>query len=326
MTTTDSPTVEVRLDAAEAAAALAAEARAGLTATPKQLPPKWFYDRRGSQLFEAITELPEYYPARRERQILAARAHDLAAAARPDTLVELGSGSATKTRLILGALAAGPGLSRYVAFDICAEAVRDSASAIARAYPGLAVAGMVGDFERHSPCGPADGRRLVAFLGGTIGNLAPPERHSFLTRLRATMTGGDHLLLGADLVKAPGRLVAAYDDAAGVTAEFNRNVLAVLNAQLGADFHPERFDHVARWDPDAEWIEMRLRSRCDQVVRLPVLGLEVGFARGEEMRTEISAKFRRPGLEHELAQVGFTPRRWWTDPAGEFCVSLAEAS
>ena len=325
MTAVHSPSLDVHLDAAELDAALRAEARLGLTATPKDLPPKWFYDRRGSALFEAITALAEYYPARREREILTDRAGDIAALSRPQTLVELGSGSATKTRILLDALVGARTLSRYVALDICEEAVHDAGMAIARAYPGLAVTGVVGDFGRHLHRTPRHGRQLVAFLGGTIGNLMPDERHSFYSRLRATMTGGDHLLLGADLVKSPGRLVPAYDDRAGVTAEFNRNVLAVLNAQLGADFHLDRFDHVVRWDPDAEWIEMRLRSRCDQVVRVPGLGIEVHFSRGEEMRTEISAKFRRSRLEAELERAGFEMVRWWTDTAGDFSLSLAEA-
>lgn len=325
MTSIQSPSLDIHLDAAELATALRVEARRGLTATPKQLPPKWFYDQRGSELFEAITALAEYYPARREREILRSRAGDIAALSRPDTLVELGSGSATKTRILLDALVRHSTLTRYVAFDICEEVVRDAGAAIARAYPGFAVTGVVGDFGRHLHCVPHRGRHLVAFLGGTIGNLTPEERRLFLSRLRTTMADGDHLLLGADLVKAPGRMLAAYDDAAGVTAEFNRNVLAVLNAQLGADFHLDRFDHVAIWDHDAEWIEMRLRSRRDQVVRLPGLGVEIGFARGEEMRTEVSAKFRRPGLEGELERAGFEVLRWWTDTAGEFSVSLAEA-
>ena len=325
MTSIQSPSLDIHLDATELAAALRVEARRGLTATPKVLPPKWFYDERGSELFEAITALPEYYPARREREILRVRADDIVALSRPETLVELGSGSATKTRILLDALTGVGAVSHYVAFDICEQAVRDAGAAIVRGYPGLAVTGVVGDFGRHLPGVPRHGRQLVAFLGGTIGNLEPKERRPFLSRLRTTVTGGDHLLLGADLVKAPGRLVAAYDDAAGVTAEFNRNVLAVLNAQLGADFHLDRFDHVVRWDPDAEWIEMRLRSRRDQVVRVPALGIEVGFTRGEEMRTEVSAKFRRPGLEAELELAGFKVVRWWTDSAGEFAVSLAEA-
>jgi L-histidine N-alpha-methyltransferase len=319
-------TLDIRVDAEDLAAALRAKARRGLTATPKDLAPKWFYDPRGSQLYEAIIVQPEYYPARREREILRAHALEIAALSRPDTLVELGSGAATKTRILLDALEAAGRLSRYVPFDICEQVVRDATAAIARDYPALAVTGVVGDFGHHLGNLPIIGRRLVAFLGGTIGNLLPAERCCFLGELRSTMTDGDHLLLGADLVKEQARLVAAYDDAAGVTAEFNRNVLAVINAQLGAAFRLDRFEHVARWDPDAERIEMRLRSCCEQTVAVPGLGIEVAFERGEEMRTEVSAKFRRPGLEAELATASFKLVRWWTDTAGDFAVTLAEAT
>lgn len=311
------------LTPAERAAALAADVRAGLSATPKELPPKWFYDATGSALFEEITRLPEYYPTRREREVLAARAAEIAALTRADTLVELGSGTSDKTRLLLDALSAGGRLRRFVPFDVDESVLAQAGTAISAAYPDLVVHAVVGDFERHLPLLPGGGRRLVAFLGGTIGNLVPAARAAFLATLRADLVDGDALLLGTDLVKDPGRLVRAYDDGAGVTAAFNRNVLAVVSRELSADLDPLAFDHVARWDAEAEWIEMRLRSRTDQVARVGALGLSVTFAAGEEMRTEISAKFRRPRVEAELAAAGLRLVRWWTDAAGDFAVSLS---
>ena len=324
MTTGRVATIAVHLDEATFDAELRREARAGLSAKPRWLAPTWLYDERGCALFEAITELPEYYPTRSERAILAQRAGDIARLSGADTLVELGSGTSEKTILLLDALAATGQLRRFVPFDVAEPTLRVAADAIATAYPGVEVTGVVGDFRRHLPAIPTDGRRLFAFLGGTIGNLAPAERHSFLTSLAATMRPGDSLLLGTDLVKDPARLVAAYDDAAGVTAAFDRNVLRVLNDRLGADFDPERFEHVAVWDDDNEWIEMRLRSVGEQLVSVPGLGLMLRFADGEEVRTEISAKFRRRRVRHELRAVGLRPRRWWTDPAGDFALSLAQ--
>lgn len=316
-------TVEVHLSEADRLAALAADARAGLTATPKHLPPKWFYDRLGSELFEAITRLPEYYPTRTERAILEAHADEVATATRASTLVELGSGTSAKTALLLDALAAAGTLCRFVPFDVSESTLREAAGTIAAARPGLAVHAVVGDFERHLHYLPPGGDRLVAFLGGTIGNLPPPARARFLATLAAVLHPGEHLLVGADLVKDPRRLVAAYDDAAGVTAAFNRNVLAVLNRRLGARFRPERFAHVARWVPAEEWIEMHLRSLVDQEVEVAALGLRVRFGAGEEMRTEISAKFRPRRLEGELTAAGFTPVGRWTDPAADFALHLA---
>jgi L-histidine N-alpha-methyltransferase len=305
---------------------LAADARAGLLAEPKELPPRWFYDERGSQLFDAITRLPEYYLTRREREILERRSREIAEAARAETLIELGSGTSEKTRLLLDALTAEGSLRRFVPFDVSEPTLRGAAAAIEREYPGLEVTAVVGDFQRHVGLLPRDGRRLVAFLGSTIGNLGPPARAAFFAGLRSALGPGELLLLGADLVKDPVRLLAAYDDAAGVTATFDRNVLAVLNRELGADFDPDAFDHVARWDPEAERIEMLLRSRRAQRVALPALGLEVAFAAGEELRTETSAKFRREGLAAELALAGFDLERWWTDGAGDFAVALARAA
>jgi L-histidine N-alpha-methyltransferase len=316
-------TVEVHLDDHDLACSLRDDVRRGLTATPKWLPPKWFYNETGCALFERITELPEYYPTRREREILTARAAEIASASGADTLLELGSGTSAKTRLLLDALAGAGTLRRFVPFDVSEPTLRAAGEAVVAEYPGVAVHAVVGDFERHLGLLPRDGRRLVAFLGGTIGNLAPPERAKFLSEVAGMLSPGDALLLGTDLVKDEGRLRAAYDDAAGVTAAFNRNVLHVLNRELDADFAPERFAHVAHWDAAEEWIEMRLRSDSAQTVHVRALGLDVAFAAGEELRTEISAKFRRPRVEAELGAAGMALRQWWTDAAGDFALSLA---
>jgi L-histidine N-alpha-methyltransferase len=318
--------VERRLPADFLADSLRADALAGLTASPKTLPPKWFYDATGSELFEKITALPEYYPTRAEREILQAVAPQIAAASGAATLVELGSGSSEKTRLLIDALRAAGTLRQYVPVDVSEQALLAAASALFSDYPGLEVSGVVSDFEEYLGLGedsPAEGPRLIAFLGSTIGNLLPDQRASFLARIRSGMADGDTLLLGTDLVKDPSVLVAAYDDAAGVTAAFNKNVLSVLNHELGADFDPDNFEHVARWDPDQEWIEMRLRAGGRQTVRLPAIDLTAEFADGEEMRTEVSAKFRREGVAAELTAAGFSPRHWWTDADGRFGLSLA---
>ncbi|SEF81017.1 L-histidine Nalpha-methyltransferase [Thermomonospora echinospora] len=303
--------------------ALRQDVRDGLTASPKTLPPKWFYDERGSALFEEITGLEEYYPTRRERQILRARAAEVAAATGAETLLELGAGSGEKTRLLLDALTAAGTLRAYVPVDVSGDFLAAAAARIARDYPGLAVRSVVADYEQHLHLLPSGPRRLLVFLGGTIGNFAPAERLSFLSGVRATMDDGDALLLGADLVKDPGRLVRAYDDARGVTAEFNRNVLHVVNRRLDADFEPGAFEHVALWDPDNEWIEMRLRSSARQTVRVRGLDLTVEFGEGEEMRTEISAKFRPERLASELAAAGLVLDTLWTDESGDFSLSLA---
>jgi L-histidine N-alpha-methyltransferase len=316
---------DVHLDADDLARALRADVLAGLTASPKWLPPKWFYDARGSELFEQITELPEYYPTRTERQILRERAGEIARHTGARALLELGSGYSTKTRLLLDALTAHGTLGSYVPMDVSPSALAAATARISADYPGLRVHNIVGDLTRHLKHLPAGGDRLVAFLGGTIGNLLPAERAVFLADVRSVLDEGEHLLLGTDLVKSPQVLVPAYDDAAGVTAEFNRNVLRVLNAGLGADFDPDGFAHVALWDPGHEWIEMRLRARRPMRATVPELGLTVELAAGEEIRTEVSAKFRREGVERELAEAGFALDHWWTDPDGLFGLSLARA-
>jgi L-histidine N-alpha-methyltransferase len=303
-------------------AALRADVHRGLTGRPKSLPPKWFYDAHGSDLFEKITELPEYYPTRAEREILLARSGDIAAAARARTLIELGSGSSEKTRHLLDALTE---LHTYVPVDVSGSALTQAGQALAAERPGLEVHALIADFTAELTLPDTPGPRLVAFLGGTIGNLLPAERAAFLASVRALLAPGDALLLGTDLVKDEEVLVRAYDDAAGVTAAFNKNVLTVINRELGADFEPGAFDHVARWDPAHEWIEMRLRSRTAQTVKVPALDLAVDFAAGEELRTEVSAKFRQEGVRAELSAAGLDLAHWWTDGAGRFALSLSTA-
>ncbi|NUP16264.1 MAG: L-histidine N(alpha)-methyltransferase [Streptomyces sp.] len=303
-------------------AALRADVLKGLTSSPKTLPPKWFYDARGSELFEQITELPEYYPTRAEREILVGRAGEIAAVTGARTLVELGSGSSEKTRYVIDALT---GLHTYVPVDVSESALTQAGQALVEERPGLAVHALIADFTGGLTLPDTPGPRLVAFLGGTIGNLLPAERAAFLASVRALLAPGDALLLGTDLVKDEKVLVAAYDDAAGVTAAFNKNVLAVIDRELGADFDPGDFDHVARWDPRAEWIEMRLRSRVAQTVKVPALNLVVEFAAGEEMRTEVSAKFRRDGVRAELSTAGLELAHWWTDSEERFALSLSVA-
>lgn len=304
---------------------LRADVARGLTATPKTLPPKWFYDERGSVLFEQITQLPEYYPTRAEREILVAHSAEVAARTGAGILVELGSGSGEKTRLLIEALRAQGTLRSYVPMDVSPSALLESGRVLVEDYPGLRVHAVMADFEHQLGVLPTGDRRLTAFLGGTIGNLEPGPRARFLTDLRGSTGRGDWLLLGTDLVKDPAVLVPAYDDAQGVTASFNRNVLHVVNRELDADFDVEQFEHVARWDPEAEWIEMRLRSRKDQKVTVAALDLVVGFGAGEDMRTEVSAKFRPAGIAAELAAAGFATREAWTDDPGRFLVTLAEA-
>ncbi|MFF5989524.1 L-histidine N(alpha)-methyltransferase [Prauserella flavalba] len=305
--------------------ALREDVREGLSAARKWLPSKWFYDARGSELFERITELPEYYPTRSEREVLRREAPEIAAVTGARTLVELGSGSSEKTRLLLDALGAHGTLEEFVPLDVSEAALAEAADAIARDYPALTVRGVVGDFTEHLGLLPGERPRIVAFLGGTIGNFLPTDRAKFLRSVRDVLAEGEWLLLGTDLVKDAGTLVRAYDDAQGVTAEFNRNVLRVLNERLGADFDPAAFEHVSHWDAENEWIEMRLRARAGTRVHIPGAGMEVTFAAGEYVRTEISAKFRPEGVRAELADAGLAVERWWTDAKGLFGVSLSRA-
>ncbi|WP_433160811.1 L-histidine N(alpha)-methyltransferase [Kribbella sp. CA-247076] len=317
--------IDVHLTPDYAARSLREDVRAGLTGDPKWLPPKWFYDARGSELFEQITRLPEYYPTRAEREILQARAGEIAKITKAHTLVELGSGSSEKTRLLLDGLRDFGTLTTFVPLDVSESALRDAADAINVDYPALAVHGVVGDFTAHLDKLPGDPPRIVAFLGGTIGNLLPAEREIFYASVREVLEPGEWLLLGTDLVKDPATLVAAYDDSAGVTAEFNRNVLRVINRQLGADFDVDAFSHVAIWDAENEWIEMHLRADRAMRVLIPEIHLEVDFAEGEELSTEISAKFHHQTVQAELARAHFTDAAWWTDPQARFALSLWQA-
>jgi L-histidine N-alpha-methyltransferase len=297
----------------------------GLTRPFKELPPKHFYDARGSALFDRICELPEYYPTRTERAILLEHAETIVALNGAAELVELGSGTAAKTRVLLNAMAAAGTLRRYVPFDVTEAVVRESAELLVEEYPGLEVYGVIGDFERHLGRTPrAVGPRIVAFLGGTIGNFMPGSRRRFLGAIGKLLAPGDALLLGTDLVKNPRMIEAAYDDSQGVTAEFNRNVLHVLNRELGADFDVDGFDHVALFDEQHEWIEMRLRARDAQEVKIADLDLVVAFEAGEELRTEISAKFTRRRIEGDLAAGGMQLVEWLTDPDELFALSLAQ--
>ena len=316
--------IEVHLDA-DTAATMARDVRTGLSAEFKELAPKYFYDERGSQLFEQITELTEYYPTRAERSILAERAAEIVlAAGAPRSLVELGSGSAAKTRHLLSAMREAGCLRTYVPVDISEEITHETARSLVAEYPGLAVRGLVCDFEHHLERIPdGEGGRLIAFLGGTIGNLYPGARSEFLARLAGLMGPEDRLLLGTDLVKDAQRLEAAYDDASGVTAEFNKNVLHVLNRELGADFDLDAFKHVARYDEVEARMDIRLRSLAEQTVNLDDLDMAVEFAAGEEMRTEISAKFTRERLHAVYEEAGLEMSGWFTDADGDYALSLA---
>ncbi len=319
----DRCTIEVHLGPDDLTSALRRDVLDGLTADPKHVPPKWFYDERGSQLFDDITRLDEYYPTRRETEILEREAANIAALTGARTLLELGSGTSTKTKLLLDALAAAGTLSHIVPFDVCEPILRDAGPDLAARYPGVQVDAVVGDFERHLGRLALGDRTMVAFLGGTIGNLTPTERAKFRGELSDQMDSGDWLVLGTDLVKEPARLVAAYDDAAGVTAEFNRNVLHVLKRELDGDLVPERYTHVARWDHDEQRMEMFLRSDVAQQARLDALDLNLTFAAGELLHTEISAKFTRGRIENEITAAGLELAELLTDDAGDFAVSLA---
>ncbi|MBR7835004.1 L-histidine N(alpha)-methyltransferase [Actinospica durhamensis] len=320
-------TLDQRLPADYLTDSLRRDVVAGLSATPKILPPKWFYDARGSDLFEQITELAEYYPTRVEERILARIAPEIAGATGAATVFEPGSGSSRKTRLLLDALTARGTLRCYAPLDVSPSALEQAGAALIRDYPALTVAATVADFEAdltvpHDAPSP----RLITFLGSTIGNLDPTERREFYDMLRADLGPADAFLLGADLVKDRDVLVRAYDDSQGVTAEFNKNVLHVINRELGADFDPDSFAHVALWNEEEERMEMHLRSRYAQTVKVRALDLSVDFAADELMRTEISCKFRRDGLTAELSDCGLDVRNWWTDEAEQFAVLLAVPS
>jgi L-histidine N-alpha-methyltransferase len=317
--------VDVRLAPDELRLNMRRDALIGLSARPKWMPPVWFYDDRGSELYEQITRLPEYYPFRTERDLLRSVAGDIATAAGAEVLVELGSGTSEKTHVLLEAMDGGPaGLAGYVAFDVSEATLRMAAATVADEF-GIGVHAIAGDFHKHLSAIPDVGRpRLVAFLGSTIGNLDPEQRAVFLGAVGSILGPDDRFLLATDLVKSVDRLVAAYDDAAGVTAEFNRNLLHVLNRDLGATFDPGRFVHVAHWNAEQSWIEMRLRARGLMGVVIRALGMRVDFAPGEEMRTEISTKFTPDRVRAELATAGLDVVDTWTDPDRDYLLTLAK--
>ena len=324
--TTDRVRVDVHLPPGGPLSGMAADVRAGLTRPFKELSPRYFYDERGSQLFEEITRLDEYYPTRCEREILETRSGEICEAANsPATLIELGSGSAEKTRTLLDAMLDASCLETYCPVDISEEITRDTAERIAGEYDGLAVQGLVCDFELDLERVPAAAPRVIALLGGTIGNFEPQQRSGFLHRISNLLGPEDRFLLGTDLVKDRGTLEAAYNDPGGVTADFNKNVLAVLNRKLGADFDLDSFEHVARWDAENLWVDIRLRSLTNQVVNVSALHMQAAFSAGEEMRTEISTKFARSGLEGIYAEAGLELTDWWTDSEGLYALSLARA-
>jgi L-histidine Nalpha-methyltransferase len=305
---------------------MAADVRAGLTSTPPTISPRWLYDEVGSRLFDQITMLPEYYPTRRETEILSAHSDQVARTTGATTLIELGSGTSTKTRLLVEAFVRHLGRLQLVPLDVSVEVLVEAAHALERDYPSVTVRPVAADFEEALPALPGElGRRLVLFLGGTIGNLDEHARHGFFGRLRAALSPGDHLLIGADLVKDVDRLVAAYDDAAGVTAEFNRNVIRVLARELAAEgLSAEHFDHVARWNAEDSRIEMWLRARRDVHARLAAAhDLRWDLPAGGEVRTEISVKFDLQSWRQELEAHGFRPVHSWTDSAGDFSVTLS---
>ena len=322
----DAIRIDSHLDGSEGRS-LADDVLDGLTRPFKELPPKHFYDVRGAELFDQICELPEYYPTRAERAILEQAAGELAELTGAVELVELGSGTAAKTRVLLDALEAAGTLRRYIPVDVTESMVRDCAEELTIEYPGLRVHGVIGDFERHlDQVPPAVGPRIVAFLGGTIGNFPPGSRRRFLRKIARLLGPDDHLLMGTDLVKDPRVLEAAYDDAQGVTAEFNLNVLRVLNRELGADFDPDDFEHVALFDHEHEWIEMRLRARREHTTIVRGLDLPVHFDAGEELRTEISAKFTPERLQGDLSAAGLELVRWLTDPDEMFALTLSRTT
>ena len=318
--------IDVHTDERARERRLEEDVRRGLTARPKSLPPKYFYDRAGSLLFERITDLPEYYPTRTESALLAEILPGLIGEFLPDDIVEIGSGSSEKTRRVLDAVTAGGRMVRYVPLDVDRLTLEASAARLLRDYPGVSVHAVVGDFERDLSRVPAPtGRRLAMFLGSTIGNLDEPAQRRLLADLRTLLPDpGDRLLLGVDLVKDVKILHAAYDDSAGVTRDFNRNILRVVNQGVDGDFDPEAFRHRAFYNETAARIEMHLVADAAQTVRLRRLGLTIRFRPGEGIWTESSYKFTRPGVEAMLGDVGLGLARWHVDPANYFALALIQ--
>jgi L-histidine N-alpha-methyltransferase len=294
--------------------------RRGLQRQPKELPTVWLYDERGSRLYEEITRLPEYYLPRREREILRARSPEIAAQTQARTLVELGAGNASRTRLLLDALA--PTLERFVPLDVSEEFLRTTADAVAAEYPRLEVDPFVGDFERDLGSLPAGGPRLIALLGSTIGNFYPEQRRRFLGAVVGALEVDDAFVVGLDLVKDVARLEAAYNDERGATETFVRNALTAVNRELGATFDQRRFVYDAHWDPDREWMDIGFRARWAHTVSFRALDLEITFAENERLRVEVSSKFRRERFEFDARDTGLGVDGWWTDEARDFALAL----
>ena len=320
------PTFEQHLDEGWARRTLLDDVHRGLSRRPLRLPPRWLYDDRGSELFDQITRLDEYYPTEAERSILTREASSIASITGADTLIELGSGTSDKTHTLIQAFRETGQLRRFVPFDVSEQTLRDAAADLSNQYPGLAVHGIVGDFTLHLSHLPTEGTPIVAFLGSTIGNLYLEERRAFLAMLNENLPEGGWLLLGVDLVKPIERLVAAYDDPHGVTAEFSRNVLHVLNREVNANFDVEAFDHIALWDPHQHRMDLRLRVNGDHQVRLEDADLDLELHDGEEIQVEISTKFHLPDLAAEVADAGFDIRQIWTDQPGDVALVLASVS
>lgn len=317
------PTFDVHLDDGWHARALTDEVATGLAARPKRLSPRWLYDDRGSELFDQITRLPEYYPTEAEREILLRYSDEIAAVTGSDTFVELGSGTSDKTRALLDAFAAAGCLRRFVPFDVSEQTLRDAAVSLAVRYPTMAVHGVVGDFHEHLYAVPNDGVPILGFLGSTIGNFYPDERSQFLCDVADWMTDNSFFLLGIDLVKPVERIMAAYNDPSGITAEFTLNLLHVLNRELDADFDVDEFEHVGLWDPVHTRVDLRLRSRRAQTVHVRGADLTIEFGEDEELRAEISTKFTLPQIDEELAGAGMVAVRTWTDSEQDVAIVLA---
>ncbi|MCZ4500864.1 MAG: histidyl-tRNA synthetase [Marmoricola sp.] len=317
------PVVSVLLDPDWASGSLVDDVKRGLSGHPRTLPPKWLYDDVGSELFDEITRLHEYYPFAREHAILSEHAHEIVSASGATTLIELGSGTSEKSRILLDAFTAAGQLERFTPVDVSEGMLRSAADQVSERYPGLQVEAVVGDFTLHLAHLPRGGRRMVAFLGGTIGNLYQEERGAFLGALADVLEPGDSLLLGTDLVKSADRLIAAYDDDRGVTEQFVLNSLRVLNRELGADFDLDGFSYIPFWDAHMERMDLRLRSEMPQKVTIPGADMVLDLASGEEIRVEISTKFRVSKIAGELETAGFGVTRVWTDEDGDFALTLA---
>jgi len=317
------PTLTVLLDPEWAHRALVGDVRSGLGSYPRSLSPHWLYDDKGSDLFDQITRIPEYYPTEAEREILRRESDTIVQLSGADCVVELGAGTSDKTTTLLDAFYRAGRLRSFIPFDVSEAPLHQSSVDLHGRYPGVAVHAIVGDFNHHLSHLPREGHRMIAFLGGTIGNYAPAERAEFLLALAASLRPGEHLLLGTDLVKSADRLIAAYDDPAGITERFIRNSFSVVNRELDADFDQSGFEYVCFWDPTRERVDMRMRSLTTQQVSIPGAQIDFRLEEGEEIRIEISSKFRREGLAAELASAGLELQGFWTDEAGDFALSLS---